>query len=139
MTRKLIRRTAAAMVTVAALGATGCDRTDKGSGDSYTVKPAGAVGGGSDYHPPNDQPNTSTGNAATTAGSGATNGVVGNETLNWVTGPGNTENGSGTTTRPSGGGNAPAGSPPPSSGSTGGGGSGDVGGQPGGSQGARGG
>jgi hypothetical protein len=119
---KCLTCVAAAAMWVGAAGLAGCDRADISSGDSHGVEPSGAVGGGSDYHPPNNQPGTGTGNAGTTAGSGASNGVIGNETLNWVTGPGNTESGRGTTTRPSS--TAPGGTTvaPPDSGSTGGGG-----------------
>jgi penicillin-binding protein 2A len=118
MPNRLVYLAAAA---IAMAGAIGCDRTDLSSGDGHRVQPAGGVGGGSDYHPPNNQPGTGNGNAPTAAGSGATNGVIGNETVNWVTGPGNTESGRGTTTRPSS--QAPGTTvAPPDSGSTGGGG-----------------
>jgi hypothetical protein len=112
---------AAAAIAVGGTGMLGCDRTDLSSGDSHRVESAGAVGGGADYRPPSDQPGSGTGNAPTSAGSGATNSIIGNETVNWVTGPGNTQSGRGTTTRPSD--RAPGTTiTPPDSGSTGGGG-----------------
>ena len=122
-------------LSMAAIGTMGCDRTDLSSGDSHRVEPAGAVGGGSEYRPPNNEPGNGTGNAPTSAGSGATNSVVGNETLNWVAGPGNTASGRGTTTRPSD--RAPGTTiTPPNSGSTGGG--GNEGSSTGGAEGGRG-
>ena len=90
MPNHLARVAAGFAIVLCGLAIPGCDRTDIGSGDSHHAEPSGAVGGGSEYHPPN-----------TPTGSGVTNGVAGNETRNRVTGPGNTESGRGTTTRPS--------------------------------------
>jgi hypothetical protein len=41
-----------------------------------------------------------TGSAPTSIGSGATNGAIGNETLNAIAGPGNIPSGAGSTTQP---------------------------------------
>lgn len=117
MRKFIVRLTASALPLAVVALCTGCDRADVGSGDSHHVEPSGAVGGG---RPSSAQISAEgNGNAATTAGTGATNFIVGNETLNWATGAGNTPAGRGTTTRPSG--SAPGTSVvPPDSGSTGG-------------------
>lgn len=87
------------LVALTGFAVTGCNRDDKGSGDSHVVAPP------SDTNSSNSPNSASTnvggtGNAPTSAGTGATNGVVGNETRNTVGGPGNVESGAGTTTRP---------------------------------------
>lgn len=77
----------------------GCDRADKGSGDSHAVG-APSDAGSSDSRLANDVNQGGTGNAPTTLGSGATNSTIGGETRHAVGGPGNTESGAGTSTRP---------------------------------------
>jgi hypothetical protein len=77
----------------------GCERADKGSGDSHAVG-APLDAGSSDARTANNVSQGGTGNAPTSFGTGATNGVVDNETRNAVGGPGNTESGAGTSTRP---------------------------------------
>lgn len=87
-----------ALISLAALQLR-CGRTDKGSGDSHAVGPPSDAGS-SDARVSNNVLQGGTGNAPTTIGTGATNGVVGNETRQTIGGPGNTEAGAGTTTRP---------------------------------------
>lgn len=77
----------------------GCERADKGSGDSHAIAPP-TDAGASDARTANNVVQGGTGNAPTTIGTGATNGVVGNETRQAIGGPGNTESGAGTTTQP---------------------------------------
>jgi hypothetical protein len=77
----------------------GCDRADKGSGDSHAVAPPSDAGS-SDARTAGNVSQGGTGNAPTTIGTGATNGVVGNETRHAVGGPGNIQSGQGTSTRP---------------------------------------
>lgn len=77
----------------------GCGREDKGSGDSHAVGPPSDAGS-SDARVASNVSQGGTGNAPTTLGSGATNGIVGNETRHAIGGPGNTETGAGTTTQP---------------------------------------
>lgn len=81
---------AAALLSAGSFTFMGCDRNDKGAGDTgTTTRPtdtATGMGG--------------TGTADTTTGAGATNGVSGNETRTAITAPGNTPNGVGITTRP---------------------------------------
>lgn len=77
----------------------GCGRADKGSGDSHAVG-APSDAGSSDARLANDINQGGNGNAPTALGTGATNGIVGNETRHAIGGPGNTESGLGTTTRP---------------------------------------
>lgn len=76
----------------------GCDRADKGSGDSHVVG-APSDGGSSDAPISNNVTQGGTGNGPTTLGTGATNGIIGNETRHAIGGPGNTETGAGTTTQ----------------------------------------
>lgn len=77
----------------------GCERADKGSGDSHAVAPSPDAGA-SDARTANNISQGGDGNAPTTIGTGATNGLVGNETRHAIGGPGNTESGVGTTTQP---------------------------------------
>lgn len=77
----------------------GCDRNDKGSGDSHAAG-APTDAGSSDARLANNVSEGGTGNGPTTIGTGATNGVVGSEARQLIGGPGNTESGAGTTTQP---------------------------------------
>lgn len=77
----------------------GCERADKGSGDSHAASPPSDASR-SDARISNNVTQGGTGNAPTTLGTGATNGVVGNETRHAIGGPGNIESGAGTTTQP---------------------------------------
>lgn len=84
---------AAVSLLITTFSVVGCDKKNNTGSETGTSGPrdtAGAaapgVGG--------------TGNAGTSIGSGATNGVVGSETRNAVGAPGNTETGAGSTTQP---------------------------------------
>ena len=84
----------AAALALATLTGSGCDRKEKSADDGVPATVTGdaradkgvSIGGN--------------GNAGTTAGAGATNGVSGNETDNVIGGVGNTPSGRGIETRP---------------------------------------
>lgn len=101
MRERYVLIVAAASLAIGSLNLIGCDRTEKGTGDSHSAESGTNAAPGRQGAASNAQTGLGgNGNAATTSGAGATNGVSGNETNNAITAPGNTPTGAGITTRP---------------------------------------